>query len=147
MDTVAIFAANLYVAPKDRLNEIINDIRARLSVLPATTNMGQPISHRLDHMLSGVRAQIALKVFGEDLDTNRSLAEERRQKRAARNSAGVGAQGDRAGKRTAEPVDEVEELRRVVPVVEALAPLVRVSVDTSKPAVARAACAAGASAA
>jgi dihydropteroate synthase len=53
----------------------------------------------------------------------------------------VGGESSRPG---ATPVEEAEELRRVVPVVEALAPHVRVSVDTVKPAVAAAAVAAGA---
>jgi dihydropteroate synthase len=53
----------------------------------------------------------------------------------------VGGESSRPGAR---PVSEVEELRRVVDVVEALAPRVRVSVDTVKPAVAEAAVSAGA---
>jgi HME family heavy-metal exporter len=62
--------------PSDRSkNEIVADIRSRLALLPVAVNVGQPISHRLDHMLSGVRAQLALKVYGPDLDTLRSVAE------------------------------------------------------------------------
>src|SRR5437763_10497640 len=53
----------------------------------------------------------------------------------------VGGESTRPG---AEPVPVDEELRRVVPVIEALAPHVRVSVDTRKPAVAEGAVAAGA---
>jgi CzcA family heavy metal efflux pump len=63
-------------------DDIVADIRARLAVLPMSINVGQPISHRLDHMLSGVRAQIALKIFGEDLDTLRQAAGEIRDKLA-----------------------------------------------------------------
>ncbi|HEY8381007.1 MAG TPA: efflux RND transporter permease subunit [Microvirga sp.] len=59
------------------------DIRQSLSMLPVSVNIGQPIGHRLDHMLSGVRAQIALKVYGEDLDTIRTLAETLRERLGA----------------------------------------------------------------
>ena len=68
---------DLHPSDRDR-EEVLADIRERLSILPASTNVGQPISHRLDHLLSGIRAEIVLKVFGDDLDTLRSVAEQLR---------------------------------------------------------------------
>ncbi len=49
--------------------EILEDARRKLSVIPgANIEIGQPISHRIDAMLSGTQAGIAIKLFGDDLD-------------------------------------------------------------------------------
>jgi CzcA family heavy metal efflux pump len=60
--------------------EFLNELRNSLSIIPGTNiTIGQPIGHRIDHMLSGTRANIAVKIFGEDLYRLRSLAESVRQ--------------------------------------------------------------------
>jgi len=60
----------------DRSKEdLLKDLRNSLSAVPGTNiTVGQPISHRIDHMLSGTRANIAVKVFGTNLHQLRSIA-------------------------------------------------------------------------
>jgi CzcA family heavy metal efflux pump len=56
--------------------ELLADLRRDFSGLPGTNvAIGQPISHRIDHMLSGTRANIAVKIVGDDLATLRRLGE------------------------------------------------------------------------
>ncbi len=67
--------------------EVFADIRKKLSGIPGTfVNVGQPIGHRLSHMLSGVSAKIAVKIHGPDLDTLRRLGSQVKD-------AGLGIQG------------------------------------------------------
>ena len=57
--------------------DVLEEIRERATLIPGTQiNIGQPISHRIDHMLSGTRSNIAVKIFGDDLHTLRALAEQ-----------------------------------------------------------------------
>ena len=69
------------IVMKDRnKKKFLEALRAAFSQVPGMNiTIGQPISHRIDHMLSGTRANIAVKIFGADLYQLRSLAEKSRQ--------------------------------------------------------------------
>jgi CzcA family heavy metal efflux pump len=57
------------------LDAILGELRADLAAVPGTEiTIGQPIGHRIDHMLSGTQASIAVKIFGPDLYELRRLA-------------------------------------------------------------------------
>jgi CzcA family heavy metal efflux pump len=58
-------------------DEFLSDAREKLSgVVGANITIGQPIGHRIDHMLSGTRANIAIKIFGPDLNQLFTLSNE-----------------------------------------------------------------------
>ena len=63
-----------------KLADVMAELREDLVVVPGMNiTIGQPIGHRIDHMLSGTRAAIAVKIFGPDLYELRRLGESVRQ--------------------------------------------------------------------
>lgn len=63
----------------DEKPQIIDELRTRLEDYPGMqVNFSQPIQHLFDEMLSGSRAQLAIKVYGEELDEIRETAESMR---------------------------------------------------------------------
>jgi CzcA family heavy metal efflux pump len=62
---------------KGEREKVLAEIRETAASIPGlSVAVGQPISHRIEHMVSGVRANLAVKIFGTDLDRLRALAKE-----------------------------------------------------------------------
>ncbi|MDR0386157.1 MAG: CusA/CzcA family heavy metal efflux RND transporter [Prevotellaceae bacterium] len=77
-----------FVLDKRSKDELMADMREKLKIIPgANVEIGQPISHRIDHMLSGTKANIAIKLFGTDL--NKMFATGNRIKSAVQDIEGI----------------------------------------------------------
>ncbi|MBL7044741.1 MAG: efflux RND transporter permease subunit [Pirellulaceae bacterium] len=68
------FGVDVVGRPRD---EVLAEIRDIVAEVPGVkVNLGQPISHRLDHMMSGIRSQIAVKLYGRDIEELRDRGQD-----------------------------------------------------------------------
>ena len=68
------FGVDVVGRPRD---EVMAEIRDIVREVPGMkVNLGQPISHRLDHMMSGIRSQIAVKLYGRDIEELRDRGQD-----------------------------------------------------------------------
>jgi Cu/Ag efflux pump CusA len=68
------FGVDVVGRPRD---EVMAEIRDIVAEVPGVkVNIGQPISHRLDHMMSGIRSQIAVKLYGRDIEELRDRGQD-----------------------------------------------------------------------
>jgi CzcA family heavy metal efflux pump len=66
-----------YILDKRTKDEFLEEVRYHLSEIPGIiVEVGQPITHRIDHMLSGTRSNIAIKLFGQDLQNMYMIAQQ-----------------------------------------------------------------------
>lgn len=74
---VSEFIIDLDPASEQSREEVLEEIRHAMDEIPGIiTSAEQPIAHLISHMISGVKAQIGIKLYGDDLDVLRSKAEQ-----------------------------------------------------------------------
>ncbi|MCP3918099.1 MAG: efflux RND transporter permease subunit [bacterium] len=77
VEPVSNSEVDVTILPGHRKQDVRKEITRVLDQIPGiTSNVGQPIEHRLSHILSGTPAAIAISVYGDDLDVLRSVAKE-----------------------------------------------------------------------
>jgi heavy-metal exporter, HME family len=83
-DPIYVNEIDVDIAPSKRpVAQVLQEIRDRLSVLPGTVYIGQPLTHRINYAMSGIPSQLAVKIYGEDLDALYKLADGLRGRMAA----------------------------------------------------------------